>query len=177
MPFALELFFEPDLDRAVRQVWEQVSKEAGVPNKMADTGNRPHISLAVFNDCNIEAVIDSLKGIVTEPRDIEIDLNSIGTFASQEGVLFLAPVVTGALIKVHLDCQAKLKDLAHGMWPYYLPEKLVFHCTVNTGLNSEEINRAIIAVKGIGLPKAGKASEIGLARIPEMEFIGTFKIL
>jgi|ERR1700722_865888 len=177
MPFALELFFDLDLDRAVRRVWEQVSQKAGVSNKMADTGNRPHISLAAFNDCKVEAVVDCLKGLVTEPRDIKIDLNSIETFASQEGVLFLAPVVTEALISFHLDCQAMLKNLAEGMWPYYLPEKLAFHCTVNMGLNSEEINMAILAVKEIGLPKAGKALEIGLVRIPEMEFIGTFKLI
>ena len=68
------------------------------------------------------------------------------------------------------------KDLTEGMWPYYLPEKLAFHCTVNTGLRSEEIHQAIAAVKGLGLPKLGKAMALGLVRIPEMEFIETFKL-
>lgn len=176
MPFAVELFFDPDLDKAVRHLWQQVSKMAGVPNKMADTGNKPHISLAAFNDCKIEAVVGSLRELTSDTRSLDIDLSSIGTFASQEGVLFLAPMVTEALIKVHLDSQAKLKDLAQGMWPYYLPGKLAFHCTLNTGLNSEEINRAISAVKSIGLPSGGKATEIGLVRIPEMEFIETFSL-
>jgi hypothetical protein len=176
MPFAVELFFDPQLDGAVRAVWAEVSKRAGVPNHLADTGNRPHISLAAFNDCKVEAVAENLKELAAKAWAIDVDLNSIGTFASQEGVLFLAPVVTEALIQVHLDCQARLKDLAHGMWPYYLPGKLAFHCTVNTGLNAEEINRGILAVKELGLPGRGKASELGLVRIPEIEFIDIFKV-
>ncbi|HXB98239.1 MAG TPA: 2'-5' RNA ligase family protein [bacterium] len=176
MPFAVELFFDPDLDGAVRRVWAQVAKKTGIPNRMADTGNRPHISLAAFNDCKVQALIESLRALSAEAPSIEIDLNSIGTFASDEGVLFLAPVVTRGLIKIHLDCQARLKDLTEGMWPYYLPEKLAFHCTVNTGLRSEEIHQAIAAVKGLGLPKLGKAMALGLVRIPEMEFIETFKL-
>jgi hypothetical protein len=80
------------------------------------------------------------------------------------------------LIQIHLDCQARLKDLAHGMWPYYLSGKLAFHCTLNTGLRPDEINRGILAVKELGLPGRGKASELGLVRIPEIEFIDIFKV-
>jgi hypothetical protein len=174
MPFAVEIFFDPNLDKAVRHLWAQVSKGTGVPDRMAETGNRPHVSLAAFNDGQVEAVVERLRALAVETEAIDIDLNSIGTFASEEGVLFLAPVVTGALINLHLDCQSKLKGLARGMWPYYLPGKLAFHCTINTGLKAEEINRAIMAIKAEGLPSAGKAVEIGLVKIPEMEFIATF---
>jgi hypothetical protein len=49
MPFAVELFFDPELDRAVRQIWSVASKQARVSDRMAETGNRPHVSLAAFN--------------------------------------------------------------------------------------------------------------------------------
>ena len=176
MPHAVELFFDPSLDQAVRRLWAETAQGAGVSDRMAETGNRPHISLAAFNDCQVEATVEALRALVAKTRPIDLDLNSIGTFASQEGVLFLAPVVTQALIGIHLDCQARLKDLVQGMWPYYLPEKLAFHCTLGTGLGSEEIAKALSAVKAIGLPKGGKALEIGLVRIPEMEFIATFNV-
>jgi len=176
MPYAVELFFDPSLDKAVRHVWMEASVGASVPNRMAETGNRPHLSLAAFNDCRVEAVVGRLRELAARSWNINIDLNSIGTFASQEGVLFLAPVVTRALLDIHLDCQAQLQDLAQGMWPYYLPEKLAFHCTLNTGLSADEIHAAISAVKATGLPGTGKAVEMGLVRIPEMEFIATFKL-
>jgi hypothetical protein len=176
MPFAVELFFDTGLEDAVRRLWEAVSQATGVPNRMAVTGNRPHVSLAAFNDCQVEAAVEDLRALAAGARTVDLDLNSIGTFASLEGVLFLAPVVTQALLDIHLDCQARFQDLAQGMWPYYLPEKLAFHCTLNTGLSADEINAAISAVKATGLPSAGKAVEIGLVRIPEMEFIATFKL-
>ncbi|HTB35082.1 MAG TPA: 2'-5' RNA ligase family protein, partial [bacterium] len=134
MPYAVELFFDLELDQSVRGLWDAFARETGRPNGMADTGNRPHISLAAFQDCELRTTISGLGGLCAGAGAVPVDLNSIGTFFSDEGVLFLPPVPTSQLIQLHLDCQSLLRPLVQGMWPYYLPGQLAFHCTLATGV-------------------------------------------
>jgi hypothetical protein len=43
MSFAVQLYFDPRSDTAIRSLWEAVAS-AGVPFPLRDSGNRPHFS-------------------------------------------------------------------------------------------------------------------------------------
>jgi 2'-5' RNA ligase len=176
MPFAIELFFEPSFDQEVRQVWAGVSAQAAVENWMARKGSRPHLALAVFEEGDLEGLLAVLKDLAAASKPFEVRLESFGSFAGQEGVLFLAPVVTRDLLAAHQACQARIQGLVKGSWAYYNVDRLVFHCTANMGLDPEGLGRALAAARTAALPIIGQVASIGLVEFPEVRFLGDVRL-
>lgn len=177
MPFAVELFFDADLDQAVRQIWEAVAKTADVPNAMAISRNRPHVSLAVFESASTDKVLAALHMFAATQGPVELRLESVGAFPGTEGVVFAAPTPSRSLLLAHTKLLAVLGSLVRGMGPYYRLDRLFFHCTLNIGLSQEQVARVLAAALIAGLPLQGRASTVGLVRIPEMDFLGDFSLV
>ena len=51
MPFAIQLFVDPVSDSIVRSLWEDIAS-AGL-FAMRDSGNRPHVSLAIYRELDV----------------------------------------------------------------------------------------------------------------------------
>ncbi|HTB22289.1 MAG TPA: 2'-5' RNA ligase family protein [bacterium] len=175
MPFAVELFFDSDLDSRVRQVCKMVADEVGFPDTMAQKGSRPHLALAVFEDTRVDKAQAAVKALANDLRAFDIRLDSVGTFPGTEGVIFFAPEGSQALTDAHLKCQKRFLDIVQGMWSYYLVGNIVFHCSINLGLDSAAISKAMTTAQD-AVPLAGKVVAIGLVKFPEVTFLGDFAL-
>src|SRR5688500_511570 len=98
MPFAIELFFDPDAAAAVRSLW-RVLADAGVSRAMLDAGSHPHVSLADSRELDVERFRPILEAFARQTRPLECSLASVGAFPTEEGVVFLAPVATRELLE------------------------------------------------------------------------------
>lgn len=173
MAYAIELFFEPEMDSKIRKVWSSVSKKAVLKNRMADQGSRPHLSLAVFKSAPLDLLTKALDEMVLNHAPFSVRFDSVGMFPGKAGVIFLGPALNRELLKIHADCHQRLRGMAEGMSEHYLPGRLVFHSTLNMNLKPAQLTKAASASLGIKLPIVGQAVEIGLIEVPEMKLVKT----
>ena len=142
MGYAVELNLSRDSAARVVRVWESLAREA-INSVMLDVGAQPHISLAVLEDLDPEALRADLSRFAEVTRPLSLDLASAGTFPTAEGVVFLAPVVTQELLEVHRRFHRLLSDRGLDCGEYYWPGKWVPHCTVAIDMVPDKISAAL----------------------------------
>ncbi len=121
MGYAVELYFDPGSDLAVRRIWSGIADAFGV-STMLTNGGRPHVSLAVYSeDFDHRSFLQELPAFSKSLAPLEVQLGSVGTFPTEEGVVFLAPVVTRELLAVHERFHTAFSRQGSCSSSHYLP--------------------------------------------------------
>nr|WP_209707927.1 2'-5' RNA ligase family protein [Crossiella equi] len=144
---ALELFFDPEADTAVRGLWRAL-ESAGVPS-LATLGHRrhqPHISLALAASIPARTRAE-LRGDLALLAMPGLWLHNVGAFATSENVLMLAAVVDAELLAVHSAVHDVLAGKVKHPSAYYLPGSWVPHCTLAQGVTTAELTAGFAAVQ------------------------------
>jgi 2'-5' RNA ligase len=158
---ALELFFDPGTESAVRAIWANL--EARGLRSMGRSGHgrhRPHVTLAVAERMT-PAQADTATAPLRDANDLALQLGSVAVFPGRAGVLYLAVVPTLRLLRLHREVHAQLMGAGVEADRHYLPDVWVPHCTLAEGLTPDQITTAVGAVKRLR-PIAGEASSVGL---------------
>ena len=142
MGFAVELSFDAEADTAVRRLWERL-EEHGISDVMPSLGACPHISLAVFDSVDTGALRGELKRFAAAEACIDTRFSAVGTFPTDECVVYLAPVVTRELLEMHARLHARLDALGMDSVENYRPGNWIPHCTVALDLLHGSVSRAI----------------------------------
>ncbi|WP_289019090.1 2'-5' RNA ligase family protein [uncultured Ornithinimicrobium sp.] len=159
--FALELFFDPELDGIVRGIWNKL--EAGGVSSLATRSHRrhtPHVSLAVGPQ--LYRTDPSDWGELAPPREVSFD--SIATFAGPGGVVFYAARPDRDFFAFHRAVSGRSQGAFEGVDDHYLPGRLTPHCTLAQGLGPQEVGRAVCLAQ-VHLPLAGRYAGINLVSI------------
>ncbi|MCK2237796.1 MULTISPECIES: 2'-5' RNA ligase family protein [unclassified Crossiella] len=146
MADALEMFFDPEADTAVRGLWRRL-EQAGAPSLATLTHRRhqPHISLAVAAQIPAKARAE-LRADLALLAMPGLWLHNVGAFATSENVLMLAAVVDAELLAVHSAVHDVLAGRVKHPSAYYLPGSWVPHCTLAQGVTGAELAAGFAAV-------------------------------
>ncbi|MBI5091639.1 MAG: 2'-5' RNA ligase family protein, partial [Candidatus Hydrogenedentes bacterium] len=125
MGYAVELFIN---EHEAMKLRETISAIGSV---MADIGATPHVSLAVFDDVDVNSLVSVVADFVMRTPKIVLQFSSVGMFPGRENVLFLAPVVTRDLLVIHAGLHQDLAELGLFADANYRPGKWVPHCTLS----------------------------------------------
>jgi len=174
VPFAIELYFDPVTEQAMRAVWHTLAA-AGLTATLPASGARPHVSLAVCPTLAPEAYRDELAGFARGAAPLDLTLASVGTFPGAEGVVFLAPVVTRPLLRLHAALHRRLASRA-ASWPYYRPGHWVPHCTVAADLPPERVPSAVDLCRRAPLPLRGRLEAVGLVAFRPVAHLYTYPL-
>jgi 2'-5' RNA ligase len=163
----VELFFDPTTEAAVRALWHALA-EAGIDGV---PGGRPHVSLAVYGQLDVERFRSALTAFAAGRAPLETTLASWGVFPGAEAVVFLAPVVTREMLALQEDFLARFAEF--GAPPhYYGPGAWVPHCTLAAGLPPSELPRVAGLCHRLVRPIGGRLERIGLVEyIPRREHV------
>ena len=170
MPYAVELRFDQDLTRRVRALWRALD-EIGAGSFGPGGEPVPHISLAVYDD---EDEVDEaaarrlVEQLAARSAPTEIAFSSFGVFATEENVLFLAPVVTPALLDLHGRYHALADPLAATCRPYYVPGRWVPHCTLSMLGSMARVLRGLGHLAAAWTPLRGDIRSVALIRVPPL---------
>ena len=175
MGFAVELYFDQKTEKALRDL-RKVLADAGVKPVLDEIGDRPHISLAVFSQIDVDALLEETEKFAQDTRPLPITLSAIGAFASAEAVLFLNPAITQDLMDVHWDFHQMLGDLKMHPHAYYQPDRWVPHSTIAQNVQQERVGKAFDVLRGSFKPISGQLVEMGLVRFRPVESIGVFPL-
>ena len=176
MGYAVELYFDPGSESAVRRIWSGIADEFGL-STMSTSGVRPHVSLAVYSDdVDRRSFPQKLLAFAKSLAPFEFQLDSVGTFPTAEGVVFLAPVVTSELLASHERFHTAFSKYGGSSSTYYLPGSWVPHCTVATDLTDTEIGEVVKHCWEHFRPIRGQFQEMGLIEFRPVRELATFKI-
>ncbi len=176
MGYAVELYFDPDSDLAVRRIWSGIADAFGL-STMLTNGGRPHVSLAVYSDeLDDRSFIQELPAFSKSLAPLEVQLGSVGTFPTEEGVVFLAPVVTSELLAVHGRFHIAFSRFGGCASAHYLPRNWVPHVTVATDLTGAEIGQVGKHCWEHFRPIRGWFQEIGLVEFRPVRELATFAL-
>ncbi len=168
---AVELGLDATAAGAVRALWDDLAG-LGLAESPARSGVRPHITLAVYEGggsgeplgVDPVRIEPRLAAFAASLRPIAVRMSAIGTFPGTEGVVFLAPKVTRALLTAHARFHLRCADIGGACWPYYRPRQWVPHCTLAIGLAPEAVGAAVARCMGAELPISGHLTSLGVIR-------------
>ena len=121
MAYAVEMYFDPATDQAVRSTWLKLA-EAGLGRSLVAAGFRPHESLGVCDQLDqAEPLAKAIQLVFLASHPITLNLSSTGIFHSIEGVVFFGVTVTPRLLELHADFNRILVAYTQNPWEYYRP--------------------------------------------------------
>lgn len=142
MGFAVEMFFDEETEERFQTLWRTLS-EKQISSVLPAVGSHPHISFVAFETVDIGGLYEPLRAFAERIEPFTVKLSAIGVFPSAEGVVYIAPVVTGEMLEVHGMLHRCLNELGVPSISYYRPGQWIPHCTVAINLPPEKVSVAV----------------------------------
>ncbi len=175
MPFAIQLFFDPASDTAVRNLWAELAS-TGLPYPLSDSGNRPHFSLAIYGEINTTVCADLLNSFAQNRAPFALSIASLGIFPGEQAVVFLAPIASPHLLDLQRQVHQLLQDTGALPSSYYLPGHWTPHCTLATRVPPQFISQAVTIGLGMSFPFPVSIEEIGVIEYPPVKHLFSFRL-
>ena len=170
MAIAVEMYFDPTADRAIRQIWKDLV-QAGISQPMIVDNIVPHISLGVCDNLiHSEEFFRELKELSDATPVFPVTLSHAGFFTTEEAVAFCGVTLTPALMALHqaFDCIFEVHVVKP--WDFYRPARWVPHCTVALGLTPQKASLALDAIWHAPLPIQAKVEQISVVQVSTVSY-------
>jgi 2'-5' RNA ligase len=175
MGYAVLLYFDPEAEQIIWNLRNALI-EYGISSKLDKSGHRPHISLAGFSNIDQEMLISLVKEFATDVKPFDVRLSAVGTFPTEENVLFLSPVPTFQLLTYHDELHQRLTQSKLFSSPYYAPGNWIPHCTVEMHIPDEQFPKAIEICKQVYKPMTGQIQGIGVIEYPPLTHLAEWSL-
>lgn len=145
MAVAIEMWFAPEADVRVREVWSALEAD-GVTSLGAATHGRhvPHVSLTVMD--TLPAQTEGLAAAAGSAVGATMRLSAVGGFPGV--ATFLLPAQHEALAAVQRQLHEELLAAGAPVWEYYAPGVWVPHCTMTFWANEGDIAQLAVVSAG-----------------------------
>lgn len=140
MGYAVELVLDKADAEPIQRLFELTN------SIMLELEAEPHVSLAVFEEVDTARLFSLVDDFAKERQPLNLRFSSIGVFPGEENVVFLAPVVTEELLRLHADFYDRLGTAGLKCDPYYQPGAWVPHCTITM---NEPLSESLEAITKI----------------------------
>lgn len=171
--YAVELYFDKKMEDDFFSFRESIYK-LGINPVLGNLGDRPHVSLAVFGDMDIEQVIRITSSFASQCNQFPAQLSSFGAFPTKSNVVYLQPVPTQPLLELHTLFHQYLKENNIPSSHYYLPGQWVPHCTLEFEIPDDQFNLALQLCKKHFSPIHGFFSSVGVIAFRPIAYLAEF---
>src|SRR5688500_8161068 len=110
MPFAVHLFFDANTETIIKSAWRKLA-DTGIAPYMHQSANRPHLSLAIYQQVNLKECQQLLKSFAAARNSLLVDFQHFGIFSTNPAAVFLASTVTASLLELHLQVHETLRPI------------------------------------------------------------------
>jgi 2'-5' RNA ligase len=168
MPYAIAALFDAASESGLQDLRARLAEYAGTD---AVAVARPHLTFAIVNQLDPEALRPALLAFCQATPPLPLHLAAVGAFPTDEGVVFLAPVVTRPLLAVHANLCRLLDEAGFPTAPYYRPQNWVPHCTVAINLAPEQVSGAVALCRQADVFHTDQLTQLAVAEFPPMQNI------
>jgi hypothetical protein len=100
MGYAVEMFFDERTENKIRGYFKLLS-ELGLSKTIYDIGTRPHISLAVYSEVDLNQLSKKLKEFLKNKEYLHLYFVGISVFPTEPSTVYLAPNFSDELRELH----------------------------------------------------------------------------
>lgn len=175
MPFAVHLFFDTSAEAVIKSAWKKLA-DTGIAPYMHQSANRPHFTLAIYEDIDSTASEQLLKSFATTTNPLPVIFQYLGIFPTTPSAVFLSSAVTVPLLELHAQIHETMRHIGRDPNPYYLPGNWVPHCTLALELEPRLITRVLEFGLQMPLPFSGEISEIGVIEFRPVKHLFGFAL-
>ncbi len=165
MKYAIELYFDKKSEEKVSSLANKIA-DAKISTKYLDWKTRPHITLACFNDVDVERCISKLKAFAEKYQRMPVELASVGMFVDTQ-TIYLVPVMTSSMYQFQRELHEALSEFDTRGHEWYTPNRWVPHCAI--ALTKEDECETFFKASDLVLRQFekifGEFTAIGLVRI------------
>ena len=173
--FAVELNFDPETEIAIRSFREKIYT-TGVDPVLGKLNDRPHVSLAVFKEVDLPCLKELTNELAKSIPPFSVILSAIGTFPTSDNVLYISPVPTMQLLKVHEQFHNQLKCTHLHSSTYYHPRKWMPHCTIEVDLSWAQFTLAAKAARDNFTPIHGQFTSLGIVSFRPINYLAEYNL-
>lgn len=174
--FAVELYLDPEAEEKVRAFREIIYRE-GIKPIQGLMNDKPHVSLAVFPKIETRELLALTAEFAATLTSFDFRLGSVGTFPTQDNVLFLSPVPGIKLLEIHAEYHRRLKAAGIDCSRYYIPGQWTPHLTLEFNISNEELCESMHVFKENFVPITGEFTQLGVVGFRPIEYLETFKLM
>ena len=165
MQYAIEMYFDPETEGKLMALARRAAEE-GLSTKFLDYKNRPHLTLACFNDVDEDACIRKLQQFAGTHRPLPAYLGSVGMFNDTRAI-FASPIMNAPMYQFQRELHESMAEFDGKGWEWYQPDRWVPHCTVVIARDDGE--EAFLKASELVLREfrkiAGKFTAVGLVKV------------
>ncbi|MEN4013723.1 MAG: 2'-5' RNA ligase family protein [Chloroflexota bacterium] len=173
--YAVELYFDDGTEQRVLEM-RRALIEQGYTTLLDLLEFRPHVSLTVLSNTDLDRLNTLLLDFSTTVAPFEVRLSAIGAFPTTENVLFLVPAASHALLECHRRFHQRLAEIHLESWPYYLPGQWVPHCTIEINIPAERFAAALDFTRRTFQPLVGRCEAIGVIEFRPVVELATWPL-
>jgi len=167
MPLAVALRLDTVTSQKIEAIWRVLAEE-GIDHDREALAYPPHVTLGIYpDDVPLAALQATLQAVTATWHRLPLSLAGFGLFVEPAPVVWIAPVVTTALLALHGELQTALGHLSGN--PHYRPDAWVPHVTLSGSLRNPEA--AIRTILPHWTPCTGVLEGVDLVRFRPVEIV------
>lgn len=164
MGYVLELQFDSPSEAFVKNSMQRI-KDMGLPSNFLEKSITPHLTLLSSETMLSDECINDLDKLLGKRDSFSLQAVSLGTFANEQGVLFLGVTVTRKLLDFHRSVYSCVSQHEHQLHPYYIPDRWIPHVTVASQLKREQLAQVVARLELL-LPQELFVPSLALVKYP-----------
>lgn len=171
--YAIELYFDPALENQVLKAWNVLARRQ-ISTQLIDIESRPHITLfssSFIEPAKLESVI---KTFASKQEALPLSFSMIGSFPSDNNVLFLAPTPSISLLQFQSQLCDTMKKEGIEIGEEYRADSWVPICSVAQDVPKTRMAEAFCVLRDLKLPVNGYAMDIGLVEFSPVRELFSF---
>ena len=135
MMYAIEMYFDKVTEEKIMRLAQKIA-DAGLSTKYLEWKTRPHVTLAVYNDIDVDRCAQLLEKFANDHKTFPALFDAVGMF-NYTKTIFLSPIMTRSIYELHSELYVLMQEFEASAWAWYKqPDCWVPHCTV--ALTSED---------------------------------------
>jgi 2'-5' RNA ligase len=156
-----QALFDPKTDGFVRDLWQR-TKQAGLPNPLLSRNAAPCMTLASAEGVSIDPLLNDLDDALKACTSLNFLFNTLSTFANENGVIFLGPIVTQNLLDLHKLVYKQVAKYAETVSMYSEPDRWFPHCTITWKLEKPQVFEGLKLFDDLHLPFEARITKVAL---------------
>lgn len=169
MTYAINLYFDQGAENYIKNIWSRLERlEKG--KCLTCVNGRPHITLAIYEDFDLELAKGRLKSLKDFPA-FSLKFHQIGIFPHHKGAIFLTPNLTDNLFQIHRQVHEFFQDFAGQGWEYYKPQAWYPHCTLAMETPREHIPSVLEQILQGFQPLEVLVKSIGIVSLEPINYL------
>ncbi len=162
--FAIIAMFDEETEKQIFEFWTRLKQENLDDSMIRIPGNRPHISLGLFQGVERTIFLDAFRNFLKSTVPFSIQFDSVGVFPTTNTV-FLTPLPSKNFLQVHENLYQSLQEFSAKGDKHYKKEQWMPHCSIAIAVPDEKIIHVVENAIQRFQPIAGTVEKIVLIEV------------